>query len=115
MPYDSKLAGNFGIIPFESDLIISKKDIAIPIDFFADIKSLNGKLIRMYVAIKLLEHVGKEATQANLASMLGISTRSVRTTLQELVKTSHCYMKKGSSKNKIPNTHITQISFMTVL
>lgn len=24
----------FGIIPFESDLIISKKDIAIPIDFY---------------------------------------------------------------------------------
>ena len=111
LPYDSKLASHFGIIPFESDLIISKKDIAIPIDFFADIKNLNGKLIRMYVAIKLLEHAEKEVTQENPASLLGISTRSVRTTLQELTKTNHCYVKKGSSKNKIPNTYHTDIFY----
>lgn len=111
LPYDSKLASKFGLIPFESDLIISKKEVAISNHFFASIQSLSGKLVRMYLAIKLLEHVDKDATQEELSDLLKISTRSVRTTLQELVKTPHCYMVKGNAKNKIPNTYHTDIFY----
>lgn len=111
LPYDSKLASKFGLIPFESDLIISKKEVAISNHFFASIKTMTGKLVRMYLAIKLLEHVDKAATQEELSDLLKISTRSVRTTLQELVKTPHCYMVKGNAKNKIPNTYHTDIFY----
>ena len=107
LPYDSKLAKKFGIIPFNNELVLSKKDVAIPNDFFYDFDNLTGPLVRMYLAIKLLEHTKGETTQEGIAKLLKISTRAVRKTLVELVKTEHCYMKKGNAKLKEPNTYHT--------
>lgn len=107
LPYDSKLAKKFGIIPFNNDLVLSKKDVAIPNDFFYDFENLSGPLVRMYIGIKLLEHTKGATTQEGIAKLLKISKRAVRTTLNELVKTGHCYMRKGNAKLKEPNTYHT--------
>ena len=105
LPYDSELAKKFGYIEFEQEIVLSKKEIAISNHFFQDFKELDGKLIRMYLAIRLIEHVDQNPTQEAIAKILGISVRSVRTTLKELLKTTHCYMVKGNAKRKIPNTY----------
>lgn len=107
LPYDSKLASKFGIIPFGNDLIISKKEVAIPNEFFHDFDSLSGPVVRMYLAIKLLEHTKDETSQESIAKFLKISTRIVRKTLNLLMQSGHCYMRKGNAKLKVPHTYHT--------
>lgn len=103
--YNSSLAEKFGYIDFEQSIVLSKKEVSISNHFFKDFPNLDGKLIRMYIAIRLLEHMSQETTQETIAKLLGISVRAVRTTLKELLQTPHCYVVKGNAKKKIPNSY----------
>lgn len=79
----------------------------IPYSFFASFEELDAKAVRLYLGIKLLEHIEETVTQERLVSLLGISDRALRPTLQSLVKSHHVYLKKGNARLKIPNTYHT--------
>lgn len=105
--YDSSLAKRFGIIDFQQLVELRKRDIAIPHKFFKDLDKLDGKAVRLYLAIKALEHIEKEVTQEALAKLLKISDRALRPTIQDLCKSGHAYLSKGVPRMKIPNTYHT--------
>lgn len=105
--YDVKLARMYGGIDFDDFIQLRKKDIHIPHKFFRDFANLDGKDVRTYLVIKMLEHIDEVTTQDKIAQTLGISTRALRPTIQNLVKSGHCFMKKGNAKLKVPNTYYT--------
>lgn len=55
----------------------------------------------------MLEHIEVETTQEKIAELLSINVRSMRDSLQQLVKMGHCYMTKGNPRRQIPNTYHT--------
>lgn len=79
--------------------------IYIPINFFRDFNNLNGKEVRLYLAIKMLEHIEEQTTQETLSKLLGISDRALRQSLQRLNNRGHCFNKKGNSRQRIPSTY----------
>ena len=103
--YDPALAQKFGPIDFQGLIQLRKKDIDIPHSFFKDFPTLKSSEVRLYLAIKMLEHIEEPTTQEKIAEMLQISTRNLRPTLQGLIKSGHCYMKKGNPRMQIPNTY----------
>lgn len=105
--YDSALSKQFGIIDFAGLIELRKKDVAIPHKFFKDFDKLDGTVVRLYLAIKTLEHIDVPATQEELSKLLGISDRALRPTLQALCKSGHGYMSKGNRRLKEPNTYHT--------
>lgn len=112
LPYDSALARQFGTIDFEGFFSLRKKNyIYIPNRFFANFAEMDGHLIRVYLGIKMLEHVGKDATQEAIAEQLGVTKRTVITCLPQLIQMGHCYKTAGVRKAGIPNTyHTSRIS-----
>ncbi len=108
LPYDSALAKKFGHIDFGELVQLRKKNVIhIPTKFFMDFSNLKGKEVRLYLAIKMLEHIEEQPTQEALAKLLSISDRAVRPSVQSLIKRGHCYMKKGNSRQGIPNMYHT--------
>lgn len=105
LPYTPKLAQQFGYIDFKEQIILRKKDIHIPVRLFQDLESLDCRTIRLYLAIKLMEHTEELPTQESLAKLLGISDRALRPIVQDLVKTRYGYLVKGNSRNGIPNSY----------
>ena len=105
--YDPKLAAKFGSIDFDEIIRLRKQDIHIPNKFFRSFATLDGKTVRLYLAIKMLEHLREEPTQDRLAEVLGLTTRALRPTLQDLIKSGHGYMVKGNARNKVPATYHT--------
>lgn len=105
LPYGADLAKKFGYIPFDQEIVLSKKEIAISNHFFHDFRLLNGRHIRMYLAIRLLEHMDEKPTQEAIGKLLKLSVRSVRTTIKELLQTRHCYFVKGNPKAKIAGSY----------
>lgn len=105
--YDGELAKKYGSIDFQGLIHLRKQDIHIPHSFFRSFVELDGKEVRTYLAIKLLEHFDDETTQEKIAETLGISVRALRPSIQSLTKSKHCYMKKGNATKKIPNTYHT--------
>lgn len=103
--YDRELAKQFGYIPFENQIELRKKEFIIPQSFFEDLHQMDGKVVRMYLAIRLLEYLEKAPTQAELSKILKISERNIRPTLQALLRTRHCYVVEGNRKGKIPNSY----------
>jgi len=103
--YDSSLAKEFGIIDFQQMVELRKRDITIPHKFFQKLDDMDGKTVRLYLAVKLLEHIEEPVTQASLCKLLKISERALRPTLQDLCKTGYVYLSKGNSRQKIPNTY----------
>jgi len=86
---------------------LRKSDIAIPHKFFQQLDEMDGKTVRLYLAIKMLEHIEEPATQESLCKLLQISDRALRPTLQDLCKSGFGYMSKGNARKKIPNEYHT--------
>lgn len=108
--YDSTLTKKFGYIDFENLIELRKQDIVIPNHFFEEFPTLDGKMVRAYLAIRLLEHIGKTPTQESLSKLLHVSERALRPTLQALIKTRHVYLVEGNRTKKIPHEyHSTKI------
>jgi len=105
LPYDAALAKKFGAIDFDVVRLRKKSHIYIPHAFFQDLNKLSGSEVRAYLGIKLLEHVDKPTDYAGIAKVLGISDRAVKPAIQSLMKSGHCYCKKGVKRMKIPNTY----------
>ena len=106
LPYDSALAKQFGVIDFEGYFTLRKKNyIYIPNKFFKSFSEMDGHLIRVYLAIKMLEHDGIDATQDAIADKLGVTKRTVISCLPTLIQMGHCYKVAGTRKSGIPNTY----------
>lgn len=105
--YDPSLIFQFGSLNFEQLTRLRKQDIHIPNKLLRDLDKLDGKTVRLYLALKMLEHLEEDATQEKLAETLSISTRALRPTLQDLLKSGHGYMTKGNAKKGIPSTYHT--------
>jgi len=105
--YDPSLTYQFGSLNFEQLTRLRKQDIHIPNKLLRDLDKLDGKTVRLYLALKMLEHLEEDATQEKLAETLSISTRALRPTLQDLLKSGHGYMTKGNAKKGIPSTYHT--------
>lgn len=107
LKYDPALAKQYGAIDFKSLIQLRKRDIHIPHKFFQDFAKLDGKEVRAYLAIKMLEHVEEPTTQENIAKTLGISIQALSSTIRSLAKGRHCYLKKGNARAGVPNTYHT--------
>lgn len=108
LPYDSALAKQFGVIDFEGFITLRKKNyVFIPNRFFQSFAVMDGHLIRVYLAIKMLEHTGVDATQDAIAEILGVTKRTVITCLPQLIQMGHCYRTEGVRRAGIPNTYHT--------
>lgn len=105
--YDVALAKQFGPIDSNELIILRKKEIYISNKFFQDFDVLDGKVVRLYLAIKMLEHVDEPATVEKLSETLGISDRALRPALQDLIKSQHGYITKGNRRAGIPDTYHT--------
>jgi len=105
LPYTAALAKKFGSIDFQMLRLRKRTEIHIPYVFFEDFPVLSGAEVRCYLAIRLLEHRKSETTQEAIAEVLDISTRALRPTLQSLVKSGHCYLKKRNQVMQTPNTY----------
>lgn len=107
LPYDTSLSKQFGVINFAEMVKLRKQDIMISRKIFLSFDTLDGKCVRLYLAMKKLEHIKEEVTVPALMNILGISDRALRTTMQELMKSGHAYMIKGNNRNSISNTYHT--------
>ena len=105
--YTPELSRRFGPIDFQGLIELRKKDIAIPNKLFRSMAELDGTAVRMYLAIKMLEHRGTTATQAALAELLNISTRAVRPAIQALEKSNFAYRVAGNRRQGIPFSYRT--------
>lgn len=105
--YDTSLSMIYGTIDFSNLIELRKKEIFIPHKFFKKFDKLSGQAIRLYLAIKMLEHTEEKATMDKLTQLLGISDRALRTTMQELQASGMVYVTEGVRKLGIPNTYHT--------
>lgn len=105
--YDVALIKQFGPIDRQELITLRKKDITISNLFFRDFNTLDGKVVRVYLAIKMLEHIDVPATVEKISETLGISDRALRPTLQDLIKSGHGYITKGNRRMGVPDTYHT--------
>lgn len=105
--YDVALIKQFGPIDRQELITLRKKDITISNVFFRDFNTLDGKVVRVYLAIKMLEHIDVPATVEKISETLGISDRALRPTLQDLIKSGHGYITKGNRRMGVPDTYHT--------
>lgn len=105
--YDVALIKQFGPVDRQELITLRKKDITISNLFFRDFNVLDGKVVRLYLAIKMLEHIDVPATVDKISETLGISDRALRPTLQDLIKSGHGYITKGNRRMGVPDTYHT--------
>lgn len=113
LSYNSSLAAKFGTIEFSELITLRKKDILIPHSFSKDLSILDGKAVRVFLALKLLEHNQDEATQNTLSEKLDITVRALRPSVQSLVDAGHAYTEKGNRRLGIPDKYHSNKIFST--
>ena len=105
LPYDNKLAGQFGFIDFESQIELRKKNIYIPSSFIRSLADMDGTVVRLYLGIKLLEHIGEPTTIEKLSPVLNVSVPMVKKYISAAKGCPHIYIQKGYKKAGIPNEY----------
>lgn len=105
--YTAVMVEKFGEIDFGQLVELRKKDIRIPNKFFRAFQDLEVQEVRVYLGLKMLEHQGTIATQANLAELLNISTRALRPAIQSLEKSGFAYRMDGNRRLGIPYSYRT--------
>lgn len=105
LPYDNDLAQKFGYIDFENQIELRKKNIYIPSSFIRDIAHIDGTVVRLYLAIRLLEHIEQPTTIASLSNVLNLSVPMIKKSISAAKACSHIYVKKGYKKAGIPNEY----------
>lgn len=110
LPYGSDLAAQFGYIDFESQIELRKKSIYIPSSFIRDLAEIDGTVVRLYLGIKLLEHIEEPCTIEKLSAILNVSVSMIKKSIAAAKNCAHVYTKKGYKKAGIPNEyHSTKI------
>lgn len=105
LPYNSKLTQQFGFIDFESQIELRKKNIYLPGSFVRSFSEIDGTVVRLYLGIKLLEHIEEAPTIERLSVVLNLSEAMVKKYISAAKSCSHIYIKKGHKKAGIPNEY----------
>ena len=107
--YDSKLAQRFGFIDFKEKLFINKdREIEIPnalIDVFGQ---LDKAAIKVYLALKMTEHLEKETTLENIVNIAELSRATIFRGLEILKDKHHVYVEHKYKKDKEVYIYNTQ-------
>lgn len=105
LPYSSELTQQFGYIDFESQIELRKQNIYIPGAFIRSLDEIEGTVVRLYLGIKLLEHLDEPPTIDRLAKVLDVSVPMVKKCIAAAKGCSHIYIKKGYKRAGIPNEY----------
>lgn len=105
LPYSSELTQQFGYIDFESQIELRKQNIYIPGAFIRSFNEIDGIVVRLYLGIKLLEHLEEAPTIDHLSAVLNVSAPMVKKYIAASKGCSHIYVKKGYKKAGIPNEY----------
>ena len=77
--YSTELSAKFGYIDFENEVQIeSKRFILIPNSVLSQLNVIDSKALKVYFAIKALEHIEKESSLTNIAKFMGLSECSIK-------------------------------------
>lgn len=107
--YDSSVVEKFGFVNQVEVIRLSKQDIFLPTRFFEAFPELEGQCIRLFLAIKMLEHLEELPTQDKLSDLLSISVRSLRPSFQVLLKKDLIFSVPGRRRLGIPNSYRTSL------
>lgn len=119
MNYSSELAKQFGYIDFENQIQLHRDNkIFISNSIFQSLDFIDGNILRVYLAVKILEH-GNNAddeyhepiTINAIADVTGMSLPTLKRILPLTRKLQLLYVKRGSKRDGEPNTyHCNQIN-----
>lgn len=99
--YTAELTKIYGYLDFDSLVKIKKdRDILIANTFIDTISFLDKAAIKIYLAIKMVEHQELEPSIENIINISNLSRRTVMYGLEILVKKQHVYVTKANRKNK---------------
>lgn len=105
--YDAELAAKYGIIDFAE--IRDRSIIWIPNEFCNNFDTLSAQAVKMYLAIKQLEHHKKPTTLEAIMEVLDMSHKpTARNTIKELIANKFAYVVTGNKKTGEQNTYFTQ-------
>ncbi len=114
LPYSRKAADFFGSINFESQIQLHRKNkVLIPNTIFKNLASLDANILRIYLAIKVLEHGNSECdeedfikpTVISISDVSGVSVRSLKRLLPLARKMGLIYMKQGYKRKGESSTY----------
>lgn len=122
--YSAELAKQFGYIDFENQIQLHRDNkVFISNSLFQNIKDIDGNVLRVYLAVKILEHGNSENDTENeikitidaLADVTGMSIRNLKRVLQTAKSMKLLYVKQGVKRKGEPNTyHCNQIRDLDV-
>jgi len=108
--YSDKLKREFGDLNLDAYFNINVKtgDVVFPNTFFKLYDSLHPCSIKIYLALKVKEHLlnKKEFTMDEISQCTGIAVKTLYKYLPELVKFSLLYHKKACRKTNTPSSYI---------
>ena len=116
LPYSRKAANFFGSINFESQIQLHRKNkVLIPNAIFKNLASIDANVLRVYLAIKVLEHGNSECddedmiapTVTSIEDVSGVSIRSLKRILPMARKMGLIYIKQGYKRNGEQSTYHT--------
>ena len=98
--YSPDLTAKYGYIDFSEHLSIqAKRHILIPNHIFNKANKIDGKVLKLYFALKALQHIEKPTTVEEIADFLKISEITVRRILPTAIKTGLVYSEITNKKN----------------
>lgn len=101
LDYTSELAKIYGYMDFNNLVKVKlDKDILIPNTFVDLIGDMDKGAIKIYLAIKMVEHLDLECSLENIIKLSSLSKRTVMYGLKILTKKQHVYVTKANRKNK---------------
>lgn len=107
--YDTRLTNEFGYIDFDGNLFIKKdRDIEIPNALIDVLGQVDKAAIKVYLALKMTEHLEKETTLENIVKICELSRATVFRGLEILKGKQHVYSEKRYKKDKEVYIYKTQ-------
>lgn len=107
--YSAELTKEFGYVDFENNLFIKKdRDIEIPNVLIDLLGQVDKAAIKVYLALKMTEHLEKETTLENIVKISELSRATVFRGLEILKCKQHVYAEKRYKKDKEVYIYKTQ-------
>lgn len=107
LSYSSELATEFGWIDFQNISFLKKeRDIQIANSFIDVMGELEQSAIKVYLAIKMTEHMNKDTDIENIVSLSTLSQRTVFRGLEILKNKHHIYVEKKHKYKKDGEVYI---------
>lgn len=107
--YDTKLAQKFGFVDFKEKILISKeREIEIPNSLIDVFGQLDKAAIKVYLALKMTEHLEKETTLENIVNIAELSRATIFRGLEILKGKQHVYAEQKYKKDREVYIYKTQ-------